>query len=701
MYTCVYMCVCVCVFVSARLSRSGSLRSKSGTKIIFFLRALFFDFQNSRGAMARQPKPPAESPSSPSSAWSSSASVQSCVFALAFCCLVLLCVGWRQSTQSLREERHADQRLVEFVYASEDESSSSSSSSGANSVHAGDRSEEDEDKKTRNMKKKQKKDDSEPDASRQPLTLGGRADPSSSSSSSSSSPSAANASLSASGEQPRKKVDDDDFDNDEPFNVSDVSPWLQPFVFQKQPRIRPPLRLCKRQSENADQLSSSSAASASFLGCFTIQDQDSSAKASSSSEADCRRLCATKQQQTGFFAFSSKTKQCRCFSQLGVLVKAPCEESSDTIWQLHSVSTKWPELPAYKPNADVLPVPENIDRTVRVYLFVSERLASLFQTCRLANHSHRFDYVVYDLRHQVDQQEFVETIMPKDGTSTLRILVFNSCCTPDWVLLAWPERSVLVVSGDESARWGFAHKNGRNWWGPHGPHGNVSSDDQRVMRMPESVSPWFKQYFSTQHVDAYGKDVRFLPLGSRNEFPDPPAVVRPATLRLYVYSFMGAPTSSVRRHLYSVLANDTIIPKTDVFLHVTPHWSTDPNDPTSGYVNTTEYRRIMEHSVFTLCPRGNSVEQYRIYEALECGSIPVISMDRGYTVQRMSKEYLESPMVFVEDWAEAPRAMADIAKDPAALLARQQAVWSWYQLYMRAKVDELEDALILHATRKA
>ena len=39
------------------------------------------------------------------------------------------------------------------------------------------------------------------------------------------------------------------------------------------------------------------------------------------------------------------------------------------------------------------------------------------------------------------------------------------------------------------------------------------------------------------------------------------------------------------------------------FLHLAQKWSTNPNDPASGYVNSTEYNRIMSDSIFTPCPK--------------------------------------------------------------------------------------------------
>lgn len=42
-------------------------------------------------------------------------------------------------------------------------------------------------------------------------------------------------------------------------------------------------------------------------------------------------------------------------------------------------------------------------------------------------------------------------------------------------------------------------------------------------------------------------------------------------------------------------------------------------------LNTQDYRNLMLNSKFVLCPDGNvSVDSFRIYEALECGAIPIV-----------------------------------------------------------------------------
>ena len=336
-------------------------------------------------------------------------------------------------------------------------------------------------------------------------------------------------------------------------------------------------------------------------------------------------------------------------------------------------------------------------KKITVFLFVSGRLGSLWLTCRLARHSALFDYEVLDMRFLTTPEEFVEAL-PR-ARPGLHVMVYNSCCAHAYTLQHWPDRSVMVVAGDESARWGFGHKNGRNWWGPHGNQGPLPSDKNRNIILPEPIGAWFKQYYSEQHRQVFGDNVHFLPLGSRTEFPDIlVSQVVPATARRYVFSFMGAPTNQDRKLLRDVvLADKTLIPEGARYFHMAERWAQNPNDPRSGYVNSTEYARIMAQSVFTPCPKGNSVEQYRIYESLESGSIPVIKNGDGY----LPPELLNAPVLRIKDWQEAPAAMAAAVADPEALLQRQIQLMAWYRDYMRERVDDLERTLVRKARSEA
>ena len=79
-----------------------------------------------------------------------------------------------------------------------------------------------------------------------------------------------------------------------------------------------------------------------------------------------------------------------------------------------------------------------------------------------------------------------------------------------------------TATGDEIGNWGLG--NGERRFGPHGagrPFGTNESSPFKHILLPDHVFPMFKQYHHHKQVASFGDRVRFVPLGSRNEFPAP------------------------------------------------------------------------------------------------------------------------------------------------------------------------------------
>jgi hypothetical protein len=68
------------------------------------------------------------------------------------------------------------------------------------------------------------------------------------------------------------------------------------------------------------------------------------------------------------------------------------------------------------------------------------------------------------------------------------------------------------------------------------------------------------------------------------------------------------------------------------------------NDESNG-MPTVMYRRALLASVFTLCPGGGNVESFRVSEALEAGSIPIIESTQEFEVI-----YPMHPMPYVRNF---------------------------------------------------
>eukprot|EP00039_Didymoeca_costata_P000222 m.44628 g.44628 ORF g.44628 m.44628 type:complete len:423 (+) comp10128_c0_seq1:216-1484(+) len=257
----------------------------------------------------------------------------------------------------------------------------------------------------------------------------------------------------------------------------------------------------------------------------------------------------------------------------------------------------------------------------------------------------------------------------------------------------WPGNAIWMVTGDEAGDWGLKRRD--KYYGLHGPGNMFPSNNSHPhghIILPSYAKPWFRQYYDNRQVEVFGNDVRFIPLGSRLEFPDLDIDnLTPTTNRKYVYSFMVGLTDPSRERLHNLLLADTHIAKDKAYIHVSAGWH--PNANHEDYVKPDTYANVMQNSVFSLCPKGHSVEQFRLYESIEAGAIPVLENPQGLLERKMLPEFKESGILVVERWEDAPKAMNDILADKEVLQQRQNKLLTWYKKFMTMKLREIEVAL--------
>eukprot|EP00041_Stephanoeca_diplocostata_P025640 m.676433 g.676433 ORF g.676433 m.676433 type:complete len:592 (+) comp22790_c1_seq10:127-1902(+) len=267
------------------------------------------------------------------------------------------------------------------------------------------------------------------------------------------------------------------------------------------------------------------------------------------------------------------------------------------------------------------------------------------------------------------------------------------------VLQHWPDNAIVMLTGDEIGTWGLTQLNGIAI-GPHGKDKNgvytkFKSNETSTfgeILLPPEIFPLYRQYFHYRQVGAFGDRVRFFPLGSRYEFPDirEDKIVL-ASSRKYIYNLMVSETDPSRKQARDVLDADIRIPRNQRYIHVSEHWHSSANNP--DYVHPRDYQAIMLQSAFTICPKGHSYEQFRFYEAIESGSIPVIETGAGAAKKHLPPQFFESPMVFVDSWTQASQVMLALWQNRTALCFRQQRLRKWFAGYMRNLVHDIEGVL--------
>ncbi len=84
-------------------------------------------------------------------------------------------------------------------------------------------------------------------------------------------------------------------------------------------------------------------------------------------------------------------------------------------------------------------------------------------------------------------------------------------------------------------------------------------------------------------------------------------------------SFVGSTTHNIRNQIADLYGRDSS------FVFVNKSWTLEVcNDDFNVFINTTR------RSKFTLCPRGYGAQSFRLYEALQLESVPVVVYDKRW-----------------------------------------------------------------------
>jgi hypothetical protein len=104
-----------------------------------------------------------------------------------------------------------------------------------------------------------------------------------------------------------------------------------------------------------------------------------------------------------------------------------------------------------------------------------------------------------------------------------------------------------------------------------------------------------------------------------------------------------------------------------------------------GQLDQDDYLNLLLNTIFVPCPRGNNVETFRFYEALECGCIPVFTelpevlRDAGL------------PLLRTETWEKVVEAIEHLNANPAILLEYHRNLmnaWEYYKDMLKKKASE-------------
>jgi hypothetical protein len=183
--------------------------------------------------------------------------------------------------------------------------------------------------------------------------------------------------------------------------------------------------------------------------------------------------------------------------------------------------------------------------------------------------------------------------------------------------------------------------------------------------------------------------VHFLPLGYTHTLAVPKKPLVEASQRQYVWSFLGQINKSSRPEMIQAMTRlePHLFFATDEMPGITM-WNR--NDKGQRYYSPTQNTEIMVDSIFAPCPMGNvNLECYRIYEALECGAIPIV--EKRMTLDYFGGLWGEHPIPTVSSWSDARKLVHNILSRPEELNLLQARCLQWWKWYKHQLSQGVED----------
>jgi hypothetical protein len=192
--------------------------------------------------------------------------------------------------------------------------------------------------------------------------------------------------------------------------------------------------------------------------------------------------------------------------------------------------------------------------------------------------------------------------------------------------------------------------------------------------------------------------VKVLPLGYSKNLSKTSATFKLASERQFAWSFTGQVNKSSRCDMANKLSK------------VEPHLLFATDDPPGIIMwnhnlagrrcySPTENTEILLDSVFSPCPMGNvNLECFRIYEALECGSIPII--EKRLTLDYFAGLLGNHPLPVVRSWKEGQRYVGTMLKSPELLNQIQRDCTTWWASRKQQCSEEIGEFLQRCALRE-
>jgi len=173
--------------------------------------------------------------------------------------------------------------------------------------------------------------------------------------------------------------------------------------------------------------------------------------------------------------------------------------------------------------------------------------------------------------------------------------------------------------------------------------------------------------------------ILIIPLG----YHWPSTSFKPFAEREYIWSFAG--TDWLQKRSQEMVPLNAVEPMKAL-------WYNEWRDPKN--LKEKEFMELVGNTKCIPCPRGNNVETYRFYEALESGCIPIF-IDYPETPMWMQQFNMgEKSMNFfrIKDWSVAADLMKTFQEDPKMMEEYRQMIldgWAIFKVSLKERVKQL------------
>lgn len=112
-------------------------------------------------------------------------------------------------------------------------------------------------------------------------------------------------------------------------------------------------------------------------------------------------------------------------------------------------------------------------------------------------------------------------------------------------------------------------------------------------------------------------------------------------------------------------------------------------------LNNNPYLLQIARSKYVLCPRGNGIDSYRVYECLYFNSIPILNKDN---IKQMTPFFSKMPAIIVTKWSDVTKEFLEKNYDECykrLIDWKEQNDWTTTSFWMEQKYNDIENCALI------